>query len=141
APAADAIAVTLGYRAPYDVARLMRFLSQRAIPGVEEVDGLRIRRSVRAGVLADTAGWIEAKFVPSSSRVQLRFAPDWAMASARVVAAVRRWLDLDAAPETIGAALSALPGDEGLRLPGSLDAFELTVRAVLGQQVTVAAAR
>jgi len=57
------------------------------------------------------------------------------------VAAVRRWLDLDASPHIIGAALDTLPGDAGLRLPGSLDAFELAVRAVLGQQVTVAAAR
>jgi AraC family transcriptional regulator of adaptative response / DNA-3-methyladenine glycosylase II len=143
APADDAIAITLAYRAPYDTARLMRFLALRAVPGVEhvDVDAARIRRSVRAGVLADSAGWIEAEFLPGTARLRLRFSPQWAASSARVVAAVRRWLDLDAAPQTIGAALQALPGDEGLRLPGSLDAFELAVRAVLGQQVTVAAAR
>jgi AraC family transcriptional regulator of adaptative response / DNA-3-methyladenine glycosylase II len=54
---------------------------------------------------------------------------------------VRRWLDLDAAPEAIDAALGELPGAPGLRLPGSVDGFELAVRAVLGQQVTVAGAR
>ena len=58
-----------------------------------------------------------------------------------MIAAVRRWLDLDAAPETIAESLVGLPGEPGLRLPGSIDAFELAVRAVLGQQVTVAAAR
>ncbi|WP_280150975.1 Ada metal-binding domain-containing protein [Piscinibacter sp. XHJ-5] len=137
----DAVCVTLSYRAPYDTARLMRFLAQRAVPGVEEIDGLVVRRTLRAGVVSDSAGWIQAEFVPPSARVRLRFAPALASASARVVAAVRRWLDLDAAPHTIGDALRALPGDEGLRLPGSLDAFELAVRAVLGQQVTVAAAR
>lgn len=137
----DAVSVTLSYRAPYDSARLTRFLAQRAVPGVEAIDGLLIRRTLRAGVVGDNAGWIEAGFVPAASRVRLRFAPSLAPASARVVAAVRRWLDLDAAPQTIAAALGALPGEEGLRLPGSLDAFELAVRAILGQQVTVAAAR
>ena len=137
----DAVSVTLSYRAPYDTARLTRFLAQRAIPGVEAVDALVIRRTVRAGVVGDSAGWIEAGFVPATSRVRLRFSPTLAPASARVVAAVRRWLDLDASPQTIAAALDALPGDEGLRLPGSLDAYELAVRAILGQQVTVAAAR
>lgn len=137
----QAITVSLGFRAPYDVDRLTRFLSQRAVPGVEHVEGMRIRRSVRAGVIADAPGWIEAEFVPAASRVRIAFSPPWAHASSRVVSAVRRWLDLDATPQTIGAALAALPGDDGLRLPGSLDGFELSVRAVLGQQVTVAAAR
>jgi len=54
---------------------------------------------------------------------------------------VRRWLDLDAAPQAIADSLLPLPGEAGLRLPGSVDAFELAVRAILGQQVTVAAAR
>jgi AraC family transcriptional regulator, regulatory protein of adaptative response / DNA-3-methyladenine glycosylase II len=73
--------------------------------------------------------------------VRLRFAPQLAAASGRVLASVRRWLDLDAMPQAIDAALVNLPGAPGLRLPGSLDAFELAIRAVLGQQVTVAAAR
>jgi AraC family transcriptional regulator of adaptative response / DNA-3-methyladenine glycosylase II len=141
ASADDAITVTLGFRAPYDITRLARFLSQRAIPGIEEVDGTTVRRSVRGGVVAGAPGWIEAVFVPDKARLRLRFSPDWASASTRVIAAVRRWLDLDAAPQTIAQALASLPGDPGLRLPGSLDAFELAVRAVLGQQVTVAAAR
>jgi AraC family transcriptional regulator of adaptative response / DNA-3-methyladenine glycosylase II len=57
------------------------------------------------------------------------------------VAAARRWLDLDAAPDAIDSSLSDLPGEPGLRLPGCVDAFEMVVRAVLGQQVTVAGAR
>ncbi|HEX6706632.1 MAG TPA: Ada metal-binding domain-containing protein [Albitalea sp.] len=138
---ADAIGVALGYRAPYDVERLLRFLTQRAIPGVEVVEGLSVRRTLRAGLVADAPGWIAVEFVPASSRVRLRFAPAFASASVRLVAAVRRWLDLDATPQTIALALATLPGEEGLRLPGSLDGFELALRAVLGQQVTVAAAR
>ena len=135
------VCVKLGYRAPYDSGALLRFVAQRAIPGIESVEGLRIRRSLRAGTLAAEAGWIEAEFSLKAPVVQLRFAPELAGASGRVVAAARRWLDLDAVPHTIDTALADLPGAPGLRLPGSLDAFELAIRAVLGQQVTVAAAR
>lgn len=139
--ATDAVTVTLSYRTPYDHGTLLRFVAQRAIPGIEQVDGLSIRRSLRADGVAAPAGWIEATFLPGQARVRLRFAAALAPASARVVALSRRWLDLDAAPAAIDAALAELPGEPGVRLPGSLDAFELAVRAVLGQQVTVAAAR
>ena len=139
-----AVTVKLGYRTPYDVAALLRFLSQRAIAGVESVESVverRVRRSLRAGTVAPVAGWVEAEFSATAPIVALHFAPQFAGASGRVVAAVRRWLDLDAEPQTIDTALANLPGAPGLRLPGSLDPFELAVRAVLGQQVTVAAAR
>jgi AraC family transcriptional regulator of adaptative response / DNA-3-methyladenine glycosylase II len=140
-PADDAVVLHLGLRAPYDHVALLRFLGARAVPGVEHVVASSVRRSVRAGVLADTAGWLEAEFLADRNLVRLRFAPALAPASSRVVATVRRWLDLDADPATIDGALADLPGAPGLRLPGSVDAFEMAVRAVLGQQVTVAAAR
>jgi AraC family transcriptional regulator, regulatory protein of adaptative response / DNA-3-methyladenine glycosylase II len=143
--------ITLSYRAPYDVERLLKFIAQRAIPGVEVVDGLSVRRSVRAAAIGASAqqdaAWIAVEFVPDKARVRVSFSPEWAHASAAVATAVRRWLDLDAAPHTVHAALADLPGvidapeKQGLRLPGSLDGFELAVRAVLGQQVTVAGAR
>jgi len=136
-----AITLKLGYRAPFDVQALLRFLALRAIPGIETVDGLGIRRSVRAGSVAPTDGWVQVSFEPEAQRVRLRFAPQWAAHSGGVIAAVRRWLDLDAAPQVIASALADLPGAPGQRLPGGLDTFELAVRAVLGQQVTVAAAR
>jgi len=139
------ITVTLGYRAPLDEAALLAFIATRAIPGVEVVEGLVIRRSIRAEAIGTgssaVAGWVEARFAPLESRVRLSFAPALGPASAAVIASVRRWLDLDASPATIDAALADLPGTPGLRLPGSIDGFELAVRAVLGQQVTVAAAR
>jgi AraC family transcriptional regulator of adaptative response / DNA-3-methyladenine glycosylase II len=136
-----AIVVKLGFRPPYDVGSLLKFLSLRAIPDIEVVEGLRVRRTLRAGTVAAQAGWVEAEFVANVPIVKLRLAPELAGVSGRVVAAVRRWLDLDAMPQVIDAALVQLPGEPGLRLPGSLDAFELACRAVLGQQVTVAAAR
>jgi AraC family transcriptional regulator of adaptative response / DNA-3-methyladenine glycosylase II len=138
---APAITVLLGYRPPFDRATLMAFVAQRAIPGVEAADGSSIRRTVRAGALGPEPGWLEARFVADTARVRLSFAPALGPSSGAVIAAVRRWLDLDAAPDTIDQGLVDLPGDAGLRLPGSVDAFELAIRAVLGQQVTVAAAR
>ncbi|MBX3623273.1 MAG: DNA-3-methyladenine glycosylase 2 family protein [Rhizobacter sp.] len=144
-PQDEALCVNLGYRAPYDTTAMLRFLALRAIPEVEHVDGLRVRRSLRAGALAPAAGWLEAAFMPETPtrapRVHLQFAPSLAPHAARIVAGVRRWLDLDASPDTIDEALSDLPGEPGLRLPGCVDSFEMVVRAVLGQQVTVAAAR
>lgn len=137
----EAVAVTLAYRPPCDIGALLRFVAMRAIPGVEAVDGHTIRRSVRAGAIAPASGWIEATFVPERERVQLRYAATLAASSSRVVATARRWLDLDAVPHAIDTTLADLPGAPGIRLPGSVDRFELGVRAVLGQQVTVAAAR
>lgn len=136
----DAVTVRLAYRAPYDTGGLSRFLAQRAIPRIEQVEGLRIRRTLRAGVTGTAGGWVEAEFTPERSQVRLRFAGALATATASLLAGTRRWLDLDATPEAIDGALRSLPGPPGLRLPGSLDAFELAVRAVLGQQVTVAGA-
>ena len=140
---ADAIVVTLAYRPPHDATTLLAFLSDRAIAGVESVDGRVVRRSLRAGAIdaAQPAGWVAARFADDAARVQFAFAPSLGASSAALMAAARRWLDLDASPDAIDAALAELPGPPGLRLPGSLDAFELAVRAVLGQQVTVAGAR
>ncbi len=144
--ASDApIDVLLSYRPPCDSASLLRFLAQRAIPGIEGVDGATIRRTVRAGVLGATAGWLQVEFLPDRAtrapQVRVSFAPSLARCSGALLARVRRWLDLDADPDSIASVLTDLPGEAGLRLPGSVDVFEMAVRAVLGQQVTVAAAR
>jgi len=139
--AGEAITVQLAYRTPLDVDALLAFLAARAIPGVEVVAGRTVRRTVAAGALAERAGWLEARFANDAARVQLAFAPSLGAASGAVIAATRRWLDLDAAPATIAETLADLPGAPGIRLPGSVDAFELAVRAILGQQVTVSAAR
>ena len=136
---ASALRATLAFREPYARDALLRFVERRAIPGVEHVDGaaLRIRRSVRADALGGmhhAPGWVEVAFVPGRAQLVLHASDS--------LGAVRRWLDLDAEPLVIDATLGELAqADAGLRLPGGLDAFELAVRAVLGQQVTVAAAR
>ena len=153
----EGLRATLAFREPYDRAALLRFVGQRAIPGVEHVDAARVRRSVRAGLFGEHAGWVEVEFgltqpgsrsaarsapqPDSRPLVTLRCSPSLALGAGGLIAAVRRWFDLDAHPLAIDAALADLPGGAGLRLPGGLDAFELVVRAILGQQVTVSAAR
>ena len=138
----DGIAVTLGFRPPYDVREMLQFLQQRGIAGVEQIDQSThtVARTLRLD--DDTRGWIACRFEPEQHRVQVRVADSLAPQLPRVIARVRAWLDLDADPAAIHAVLGAdFPALAGLRVPGTLDGFELAVRAVLGQQVTVAAAR
>ena len=138
----DGIAVTLGYRPPYDVREMLQFLQQRGIAGVEQIDvaAHTVARTLRLD--DDTRGWIACRFEPEQHRVQVRVAESLAPQLPRVIARVRAWLDLDADPAAIHAVLGAdFPALAGLRVPGTLDGFELAVRAVVGQQVTVAAAR
>ena len=138
----DGIAVTLGFRPPYDVREMLQFLQQRGIAGVEQIDQSThtVARTLRLD--DDTRGWIACRFEPEQHRVQVRVADSLAPQLPRLIARVRAWLDLDADPAAIHAVLGAdFPALAGLRVPGTLDGLELAVRAVVGQQVTVAAAR
>lgn len=130
----------LSYREPYDVAGVLAFLAPRAVAGVERVDERGITRSLALTHAGQRhAGWLRASF-DKPGEVGVELSPTLWPAVGSLLPLLRRWLDLDAEPEAIANALGqgAVPGQ---RLPGCLDRFELTVRAVLGQQVTVAAAR
>jgi len=148
--------VRLGYRPPYDVASMLAFWGQRALAGVEEVERNAIRRTWAAAPACDgrpaagtpARGWIEIEFMPERSEIELRASANLAAHGGQLVEAARHALDLDADPTGMAAVLAALaerhPGSAmaaGLRLPGSFDGFETAARIVLGQQVTVAAAR
>jgi AraC family transcriptional regulator of adaptative response / DNA-3-methyladenine glycosylase II len=141
-------ALLLAYRPPYHVTAMLEFLERRAIAHIEQVDiaARTIRRSLRISRngVAHT-GWLEAQFDAERPLLRLRLSAGLALATAGILPLVRRWLDLDADPMLIDAVLATLPAHAdhapGVRLPGCVDTFELAVRAVLGQQVTVAAAR
>jgi AraC family transcriptional regulator of adaptative response / DNA-3-methyladenine glycosylase II len=138
--AAPVSRLRLAYRAPYDVAGVLAFLAPRAIAGVEVVEGQGVTRSLALTHAGQRhAGWLRVRF-DKAGEVGVELSPALWPAVGSLLPLLRRWLDLDADPEAIGAALGdgAVPGQ---RLPGCLDRFELAVRAVLGQQVTVAAAR
>jgi AraC family transcriptional regulator of adaptative response / DNA-3-methyladenine glycosylase II len=124
----------------------MKFLEARAVPGLEEADGGTFRRSLptrsgRAAVVSLTPH-------PTEAHVSLEVAVDEPTELGPVVQSVRRLFDLDADPATIDAALGADPAlrrsvaaAPGMRLPGSADPFEMAIRMVIGQQVSVAGAR
>lgn len=142
-PAGDGLVLRLAYRPPYDWPRLLRFLAQRAIPGVEAVVGEGeagvYQRTVRMG---RTSGWLAVAHEPARGALRVTLAPALAPHTAALLARLRRQFDVGAEPQAIAAVLGPLAeGAPGLRLPGAFDGFELAVRAVLGQQVTVAAAR
>ena len=145
APHGDGIEVVLGFRPPYDVQAMLLFLQQRSLPGVEQVDveAATVARTLRLQVgQRGIGGWVACRFDPDAHRVHVRVADTLAPALPRVIARVRAWLDLDADPAAIHAVLGAdFPSAAGVRVPGTLDGFELAVRAIVGQQVSVAAAR
>ncbi|HSV45274.1 MAG TPA: AlkA N-terminal domain-containing protein, partial [Ramlibacter sp.] len=135
--------VRLGYRPPYDIAAMLGFLRQRAITGIEQVDDAAVIRTlaVESGGKA-CAGWVQARFDPQRHQVELRVADSLREALPWVIRRVRALLDLDADPHPVNAALhDSFPSGDGLRVPGAFSGYELAVRAVLGQQITVAAAR
>jgi AraC family transcriptional regulator, regulatory protein of adaptative response / DNA-3-methyladenine glycosylase II len=144
----EALVLRAAYRPPYDVAAMLRFFATRQIESMEHVDiaAQTITRTLRISPTQANAaplqGWVQARFVPGSCTVSLRISASLGPALPTVLARLRAWLDLDADPQAINALLLAdFPSTEGLRVPGTLDGFELAVRAVLGQQITVAAAR
>ena len=140
-------AIKLGYRPPYDVAAMLGFLRKRQIDAIESIatstdDSCATRTfSLDSGGKIHS-GWLRAEFVPGQTHVLLHVSESLLGVLPQVIRRVRAWLDLDADPKAINPVLhSDFPSGDGLRVPGTLDGFELAVRAVLGQQITVAAAR
>jgi AraC family transcriptional regulator, regulatory protein of adaptative response / DNA-3-methyladenine glycosylase II len=139
------VTVRVRYKPPYDWDAMLTYLAGRAIEGVEEVADDRYRRVVSGdGQLGTVEVGHDA--ARHSLQVTVRFPSVRVLPS--VLARVRRVFDVGADIETIGAHLSRDPflaelvaRRPGLRAPGAWDGFELAVRAILGQQVTVAAAR
>ncbi len=131
----------LGYRAPLDWAGLLGYLGPRAIPGVEEVVGAAWRRAV---VVGDRVGVLEVRDAPARAQLVATVPVALAPAARTIAARLRAVFDLDAHPGAIAGALAgdrrlaaAVRARPGLRVPGAFDPFELAVRAVLGQQVSV----
>jgi len=140
----DAHRFVLATRAPFDYARLLGFFAARALDGVEEVEGRRLRRSLAVPDAGGqpVSGWIEVRPSPRGAGIEVRIDARLAPALPRVLAACKHAFDLDCQPDAVAASLGELAAPRpGLRLPGSFDGFETAVRTILGQQVTVKAAR
>ncbi len=143
APVGGPCTLELRYRPPFDWAALIGFLAGRAIGGVEYVEGDVYRRTI---VTARGPGWIEVRPAGAAALKLSVHCPDSSDLLA-TASRVRRLFDLDADPQAIAAHLRPDPllgpllkTRPGLRVPGAWDGFELGVRVILGQQVSVAGA-
>ena len=145
----DTLTLRLGYRPPYDFAAMLQFLRTRALPGVELVEDAAYARVIAPLGEGKTPGWLHVSQWPGDDHaLQLQVHGAAPSRLLDIVGRVRRMFDLDAEPQTIASALSVHPRlrplvrrRPGLRLPSGWDGFEIAVRAIIGQQVSVAAAR
>jgi AraC family transcriptional regulator, regulatory protein of adaptative response / DNA-3-methyladenine glycosylase II len=145
APADGGIALRLAHTTPYHWPAMLSFLATRAIPGVEEVEGEEYRR---AFALDGAVGSVAVRPLRGTSQLLATIAISRVAALPAAVGRIRRLFDLDADVGAIDAHLARDPvlaplvrARPGLRVPGAWDEFELAIRAILGQQVSVAAAR
>ena len=137
------VPVRLAHRSPMAAEELFAFLGARAVPGMEDYDGHRYRRTLS---LAHGQGWVQ--LVPGAGHVHATFHLADLRDLTAAIARCRHLCNLDADPQAVDAALSTDPSlaplvarRPGLRVPGSVDGFETAVRAVIGQQISVSGAR
>jgi AraC family transcriptional regulator, regulatory protein of adaptative response / DNA-3-methyladenine glycosylase II len=140
----DTAVLRLAYRPPYDWAGTLAFLAARALAGIELVTDRAYARTVRLGRVD---GWIRVTQAPRGDALLLEFSHSLTPALPTLLGRVRALFDLDARPDLIRKRLATDPhlaavvrATPGLRVPGAFNGFELGLRAILGQQVTVAAA-
>ncbi|MBV8665118.1 MAG: DNA-3-methyladenine glycosylase 2 family protein [Burkholderiaceae bacterium] len=143
---AGALVLRLAYRPPFNWSELLSYLAGRGIPGVEAVDA-EAQTYMRSVALGEARGWLRVRHVAAKQQLELEVAPVLAPQLMPLLSRVRMQFDLDANPAVIEAHLRHDPllarqirKVPGLRVPGAFDVFELAVRAILGQQVSVAGA-
>ncbi|HEV7611094.1 MAG TPA: AlkA N-terminal domain-containing protein [Steroidobacteraceae bacterium] len=141
AKAPEGLHCQLEFRPPFAWDKLLDYLRLRAIPGVEMADLTHYRRTV--GIDAHQ-GWIAVSVGKKSNALNVEISPSLAPVIGAVIARVKRLFDLGALPDAVGEYLSQDPllanvvrRIPGLRVAGAFDGFELAVRAILGQQVSV----
>jgi AraC family transcriptional regulator, regulatory protein of adaptative response / DNA-3-methyladenine glycosylase II len=131
----------LSYRPPYDWDGILAFLAARALKGIEHVTDTAYARTVRLG---DAKGWIMVTQSPAKRALMVEFTHSLTPVLPALLSRVKALFDLDARPDLIAKHLgkdarlrSAVRANPGLRVPGAFNGFEMGVRAILGQQVTV----
>lgn len=140
----EALTLRLDYRPPLPFSALLSFLKERAIPGVELITDDTYQRSVACG---EHVGWVRVQADPERPCLRATLSLSLSPLLPLIVSRLRTLFDLDAMPAAIFDLLHAdaqlrplVAQQPGLRVPGAFDVFETATRAVLGQQVSVAAA-
>jgi AraC family transcriptional regulator of adaptative response / DNA-3-methyladenine glycosylase II len=143
APVADALNFELSFRPPYDWPAVSGFLGARAIAGVEALEDACYRRTVRVAQDGkEHLGWVEVGLSPRKPALRVAVSASLARVLPPVLSRVKALMDLACNPTEVSRALGGLARRRpGMRVPGAFDGFEVAVRAILGQQVSVAAAR
>jgi AraC family transcriptional regulator, regulatory protein of adaptative response / DNA-3-methyladenine glycosylase II len=128
----------LCYRPPFCWKALLRYFRRRYYRGAEFVEENEYSRTVRIGKLR---GWLLVHDEPDTHSIKVEIAPELLPALLPLISRLRRLFDLDAAPDRIASVLGSLASkNPGVRVPGAFDGFEIAMRAVLGQQISVPAA-
>jgi len=140
----ETFTLQLTYRPPFDWPGMLRFMSARALKGIESVHGDEYLRTVQLG---DHVGWIRVRNVPDQRTLIVELMQSLTPVLPALLGRLRHLFDLSSRPDVISAHLAqdplladAVTRNPGLRVPGAFDGFELAVRAILGQQITVKAA-
>ena len=137
----EPLTLQLSWRPPFDWKGLTSFLAARALKGVERVDEEAYLRAVRLGA---HLGWIRVRNAPERRALLVELTHSLVPVLPALLGRLRNLFDLSARPDVIAAHLArdrrlsgAIASNPGLRVPGAFDGFELGVRAILGQQITV----
>lgn len=142
-PVGDALSFELSFRPPYDWSAMRAFLGTRAIAGVEMLDGFCYRRTVRVTAEGkDHLGWVEIGLSLKNPALHVIVSSSLARVLPPLLGRIKTLMDLSCNPAEVASVLGELEQRRpGIRVPGAFDGFEIAVRAIIGQQVTVAAAR
>ncbi len=134
----------MSYRPPYDWEEILKFLAARTIRDVEFVTPESYARTIRLG---SRTGWIKVMHAPEKCALVVEFTHTLAPTLPALLGRLRNLFDLTARPDLIAAHLmkdrrlkKSVTRNAGLRVPGAFDSFEMAIRAILGQQITVKAA-
>lgn len=138
---ADTFTLQLAYRPPFDWEGILGFLRTRAFAGVEYVDSESYSRTICVGAYA---GWLQVRNAPQKNVLLVELTHGLMPVLSLLLSRLRNLFDLNARPDMISEQLMRDPAltdivkrNTGMRVPGSFDGFELAVRAILGQQITV----
>lgn len=138
------LTLKLGYRPPLDWSAMLSFLTQRGANCLEQRDGEHYLRTMACG---PHQGWITVAPAGNANVLDVTVSPGLAGAMGWLRSRLRQLFDLDACPQVIAAQLCAdarlaplLEHQPGLRIPGAVEGFELALRAIVGQQISVPAA-
>ncbi|PXX45097.1 DNA-3-methyladenine glycosylase II [Undibacterium pigrum] len=146
--AGEGVSLKLAYRPPYAWDAVITYLAGRAMPGLEAViDEKGGKAYVRSVHMDGLEGWLKVAHLPAKQQLSLQVSPSLAPVLMPLMARVRQQFDLEANPAVIQSHLQShallaaqIQRTPGMRVPGAFDSFELAIRAVLGQQVSVAGA-